>query len=224
MRAVAPLAVLLHDEAVPQVTELRYLGVWVDSQLRWDYHIRECCRICLDRLRTIRRLCATYWGLHPGVVSILVQATIFSKLFYGVSAWGGVVRFLARILPIDRVLRQAAVLTLGLLRTTSGPKALAVCGWLPADMEIRYAIVRFILHQETFGRGDLLDMDYVLGVNQRISALDIARREVTAFRASSTAASRGWDHLDILQFWVRPPINSTTQGDGQIFGLRHCPP
>ena len=123
---------------------------------------------------------------------------IFPKLFYGVSAWGGVVQFLARLLPIDRVLKQAAVMTLGLLRTTSGPKALAVCGWLPTDMEIQYAIVRFILRQETFDPGDLLDTDYVLGVNQRISALDIVRREVTAFQASSAAASRGWDHLDIL--------------------------
>ena len=42
MRAIAPLAVLLHGETVPQVTELKYLGVWVDSQLRWDHHIREC--------------------------------------------------------------------------------------------------------------------------------------------------------------------------------------
>ena len=39
MRAVAPLVVLLHNEAVPQVTELKYLGVWVGSQLQWDYHI-----------------------------------------------------------------------------------------------------------------------------------------------------------------------------------------
>ena len=166
MRAIAPLGVLLHGEMVPQVTELKYLGVWVDSRLRWDHHIRECSRVCLDRLRTICRLCATYWGLHPGVVSTLIRATIFPKLFYGVSAWGGVVRFRARLLPIDRVLRQAAVLTLGLLRTTSGPKALAVCGWLPADMEIRYALVRFILRQEAFGRHDLLSTDYVLGLNQ----------------------------------------------------------
>ena len=205
LRATAPLAVLLHGAAVPQVTVLKYLGVWVDSQLRWDHHIRECCRLCLDRLRSIRRMCATYWGLHPRVVSVLVRAVILPKLFYGVSAWGGVVRFLARLLPIDRVLRQAAILTLGLLRTTSGPKALATCGWLPADMEIRYALVRFILRQETFGRRDLLHTDYVLGVNQRISALDIARREVTAFRASCVDASQGWDHLDRLQFWVRPP-------------------
>ena len=121
------------------------------------------------------------------------------------SAWGGAVRFLARLIPIDRVLRQAAVLTLGLLRTTSGPKALAACGWLPADMEIRYALVRFILRQETFGRRDLLHTDYTLGVNQRVSALDIARREVRAFRASSIDASQGWAHMDRLQFWVRPP-------------------
>ena len=51
----------------------------------------------------------------------------------------------------------------------------------------------------------MLHTDYVLGVNQRISALDIARREVTAFRASCVDASQGWDHLDRLQFWVRPP-------------------
>ena len=70
--AIAPLALLLYGEAVPQVTELKYLGVWVDSQLRWDHHIRECCHLCLDRLRVIRRLCATYWGLHPRVVSVLV--------------------------------------------------------------------------------------------------------------------------------------------------------
>ena len=205
LRAIAPLTVLLHGEAVPQVTELKYLGVWVDSQFRWDHHIRECCRGCLDRLRLIHRLCATYWGLHPRVVSVLVRATIFPKLFYGVSAWGGMVRFLARLVPIDRVLRQAAILTLGLLRTTSVPKALAVCGWLPADMEIRYALVRFILRQMTFGRRDLLHTDYVLGINQRVSALDIARREVTAFQASSDIASRGWAHLDTFQFWVHPP-------------------
>ena len=48
-------------------------------------------------------------------------------------------------------------------------------------MEIRYALVRFILRQKAFGRHDILSTDYTLGLNQRVSALDIARREVTAF-------------------------------------------
>ena len=48
MRAIAPLAVSLYGEVVPNVTELKYLGVWVDSQLHWEHHIRESCRACLD--------------------------------------------------------------------------------------------------------------------------------------------------------------------------------
>ena len=72
-------------------------------------------------------------------------------------------------------------------------------------MEIRFALVWFILRQTTFGRRDLLHTGYILGINQRVSALDIARHEVTAFRASSAVASRGWAHLDTLQFWVCPP-------------------
>ena len=39
LRAMDPFALLLHGEMVPQVTMLRYLGVWIDSQLRWDHHI-----------------------------------------------------------------------------------------------------------------------------------------------------------------------------------------
>ena len=155
MRAITPLAVSLYGQVVPQVTELKYLGVWVDSQLRWDHHIRESCRTCLDRLRIIYWLCATYWGLHPWVVSFLARAVILPKLLYGVSAWGGLVRFQARLLPIDRVLIHATILTWGLLCTTSGPKALAVCRWLPTDMEIHFALVLFILCQENFGRHDL---------------------------------------------------------------------
>ena len=47
------------------------------------------------------------------------------------------------------------------------------------------------LRQETFGRHDLLHTDYILGLNQRISALDIARHEVTAFHTSGNHARLG---------------------------------
>ena len=72
-------------------------------------------------------------------------------------------------------------------------------------MEIRFALVRFILRQETFGHHDLLHTDYVLGLNQRISALDITRHEETAFRTSGNHARLGWGHVDSLKFCVYPP-------------------
>ena len=159
----------------------------------------------MGQLRALCRLCATYWGLHPQVVETLVKGIIFPRLFYGVSAWGGIVRFQQRLQDIDKVLRMSAVVTLGLLLTTSGVKALAVCGWLPADLAIRHELVRFVLRQRGYGREDLLERDYSLGVTRSISAIDVARRAVERFRASSTVAAMGWDHLDRLCFGLSPP-------------------
>ena len=205
LRRRSSLELRMHDALVTQVQEFRYLGVWVDSSLSWARQIRESCCVCLTRLRVLRRLCATYWGLHPQVVEVLVKALVFPRLFYGVSAWGGAVRYLARLRPIDRVLRMAAVVTLGLLRTTSAVKALAVCGWLPADLAIRFELVRFILRQRCYGREDLLTTDYSPGVNRVVSAIDVARRAVDRFLASSAVTREGWVHLDPLQFGVAAP-------------------
>ena len=108
-----------------------------------------------------------------------MRAIIFPRLFYGVFAWGGVARFLNRLRPIDRVLRMSAVLTLGLLSTTSTVQAIAACGWLLADLAICYELFRFLLRQWTYGREDVLERDRTLGVNGIISALDTARGEVS---------------------------------------------
>ena len=78
-----------------------------------------------------------------------------------------------RLCSIDRILRLSAVVTLGLLSTTSEAKALVICGWLPADLKVRLAVVRFILRQCTYGREDLLETDFTLGENSIISAIDV---------------------------------------------------
>ena len=58
-------------------------------------------------------------------------------------------------------------------------------------MEICYALGRFILCQETYGHRDLLHTDYVLGLNQQISALDIACHELSVFRQFRELVSHG---------------------------------
>ena len=118
---------------------------------------------------------------------------------------GGAVRFLARLRPIDRVLRMAAVVMLGLLCTTSVVKALAICGWLPADLAIRFELVCFILQQQCYGREDLLMTNYSSGVNRVVSAIDVTRRAIERFQASSAEMREGWEHLDRLHFRAAAP-------------------
>ena len=91
---------------------------------------------------------------------------------------------------------MSAILTLGLLSTTSTVRAIAACGWLPADLAIRYEIFRFLLRQRTYGREDVLEHDYTLGVNGIISALDTARGEVRRLHRSGVVDDAGWEHLD----------------------------
>ena len=204
-RKVERLHLRLGDRTIPQVDEIKYLGVWIDSRLTWRKHLEATCTTCLQRLRVIRRLCATHWGLHPAVVSTLVEATVFSRLWYGVAAWGSVVRTQARLEELDRVLRMSAVITLGLLRTTSTVKAIAACGWLPADLHIRFAVLRFVLRQRVYGRTSLGLEDHGGCRNRQVSTADIARRELAAFRCTHPEEAEGFERVDRVRFWIRPP-------------------
>ena len=95
----------------------------MDATLSWDRQIRETCSARLALLHALHRLCATYWGLHPQVMVVLVYAIVFPRLFYGVCPWAGVSQFSKHLKSIDCVLRLAAILTLGLLITTGTIKA-----------------------------------------------------------------------------------------------------
>ena len=99
---------------------------------------------CMSRVHALCRLGATHQGLDPPVFALLVKAIVFLRLFYGVSAWGGISHFGKHLRSLDRVLRIATLVTFGLLHTTSTMKAIAVCRWLPADLAIWYELVRFV--------------------------------------------------------------------------------
>ena len=204
-RHTLPLTLSLYGVPLQQVTSFRYLGVWVDSMLRWDLHIRTCSRACLDRVQMLRRLCATYWGLHPQVIATIAGAIILPKLYYGVAAWGGVVRSTALLAPLQRALRCTAIMIMGLLRTTSTAKALALCGWLPADLEIRFRLLCFYIRQLSYGRTDLFSPAYSLDSARYLSAEDIVRGELRSLRRHRRQAAEGLDCLDQVRRWLRPP-------------------
>ena len=86
---------------------------------------------------------------------------------------------------------MSAILTLGLLSTTSIVWAIAACGWLPADLAIRSELFCFLLPQRTYGREDVLERDHTLGVNGIISALDTARGEVRRLLRSGVVDAEG---------------------------------
>ena len=104
---------------------------------------------------------------------------------------------------------MSAILTLGLLRTTSTEKAIAACGWLPADLAIRYELLRFLLCQRSYGRDDLLEQSHTTGVNGVTSALDTASGELRRLRRSREVTFGGWEHVDLVHFRAHAPWDPT---------------
>ena len=128
-----PPSFVLKGVALPRVRCLRYLGIWIDARLTWGTHIRLVTQKAMDHLRCICRGIGMLWGFHPIIAKHIIDAVIIPTLFYAASAWSTAVCRANCMRPLDRVLRQCALSTLGLHRTVSLEASQAISGFLPAE-------------------------------------------------------------------------------------------
>ena len=143
------------ETTLEYVPSLKYLGVWFDSTLSWREHIRHASDKALTRLRVLCGGMKTTWGFHPIIARRMIDATILPILFYAAPIWCTALRSTTTLAPINRVLRQCALATMGLYRTVSTDAALFVAGIKPADIYIRQKLMDFYLRELSYSR-DLL--------------------------------------------------------------------
>ena len=167
-----------HGSPLLWVDRLRYLGVWFDPTLSWGVHIDMVSRQALDRLRAIHRGVDTLWGLHPMIVTRMIVAAILPALFYAAPAWSGAVRYLARLHPLDRVLRLCGMCTLGLLRTVSGDAGRTISGLLSAEFQLRSRVANFYMRQLGYDRDIRVGLTPPMTVNQMVSPREILDLEL----------------------------------------------
>ena len=170
-------SLFLDGVALASATELRYLGVWLDPKLSWAHHVAVVTGLARRRLRLIHRGAGTMWGFHPRILHRLIHATIFPLMFYAAPVWCPVVAFSSRLRPLDQVIRLSAICTLGLLRTVPCAAALALTGYLPAELQLRERVAAFHLRQLGYGR-DVHPELAVLGLNRMACPSDILRKEL----------------------------------------------
>ena len=84
---VSGLAIKVKDHNVDASPCVKWLGVWLDTQLNFKQHVQEWCGKAHRVAQFIRQINTVQRGLNPGMMIKTVQACVLSTAFYGVEAW-----------------------------------------------------------------------------------------------------------------------------------------
>ena len=67
--------------------DVRILGVWLDTKLRWNAHVREVKRKAITQVGALTRTSASTWGATFVRARQIYTSIVRPMLTYGASSW-----------------------------------------------------------------------------------------------------------------------------------------
>lgn len=115
--------IAINGQHVKQVYSYKYLGVYIDSELKWHTHVSSVCTRVHQRLHFLRRL--RLFGVSSNIMLIFYRASIESILRYGIIAWFGNLSVQMKA-QIDSLVRVAGKI-MGIKTISSLPEMFEIC-------------------------------------------------------------------------------------------------
>ena len=126
LRRVPSVAISILGKEIAPVPVAQDLGVFIDQYLTYDEHITQTAAKCLCKLVQINRIKHL---LDKETLLLLINAFVFSKLFYCSTVWSNTSK--SNVSKLQRVQNFAARITLGLRKFDHISQGIKSLKWLP---------------------------------------------------------------------------------------------
>ena len=79
----APVTLTLNNSQIPEVDNIKFLGMTWDSKLNWKLHLNKLKMRCNQGLNIMRSVSSNHWGADQRTLMMIYRTLIRSKIDYG---------------------------------------------------------------------------------------------------------------------------------------------
>uniref|UniRef100_A0A2A4JIU8 Reverse transcriptase domain-containing protein n=1 Tax=Heliothis virescens TaxID=7102 RepID=A0A2A4JIU8_HELVI len=138
----------LDGMSIEVVNNIKYLGLWLDSSLRWGKHINETSQKVIKFINLLKVLSGPGWGVHQKHIRRLYISIIRSRIDYASFLYDNSCN--SKLIKLDRIQNQALRVIGGFIRSTPIHVMESELCLPPLYIRRKYLASKFILKSKSF--------------------------------------------------------------------------
>lgn len=130
------LNIYLNNKRLEQVSELKYLGIYLDTRFNFDKHVDYITEKCTPIINMLARVAKLKWGLEHRALKTIYMGAIEPVLTYGAPIWEKALTKQNNLRKYQRVQRLMNIKIAKAFRTLSYDASCVIAGVLPIRLVI----------------------------------------------------------------------------------------